>query len=164
MCGCVAFSKCSARPGRQASSRSMPAMAQEEAPRPSKPPSRHCPHLPLPATHPLILPPFTCPPSLQPPPHTHMPTCARRQAVEVLIREVMPNLVELLPEEAAQGFMLHVVGANVVPDNLKRLFEQNKDTVQFHGYLPDDQVRSAGAAQQWAVGGWVGCCCGCTGL
>lgn len=74
--------------------------------------------------------------------------------MEVLIREVMPNLVELLPEEAAQGFMLHVVGANVVPDNLKRLFEQNKDTVQFHGYLPDDQVRSAGRHSA-AVGGWV---------
>lgn len=61
-----------------------------------------------------------------------------------LIEQILPLMLRLLPPEKSQEFKIHIVGANVVPDYLKKLLEANKDHVHFHGYLPDDQV-----------GGWL---------
>lgn len=48
--------------------------------------------------------------------------------------------LRLLPEEQQENFMIHIVGANVVPPSLREVIKHHKHYVTFHGYLPDDEV------------------------
>ena len=64
-----------------------------------------------------------------------------RQAVEVLIRDVLPNVLDLIPEDLEAGFKLHIAaGAGRVPDSLAALLQQNKEVVTVHGHLTEEQV------------------------
>ena len=46
----------------------------------------------------------------------------------------------MLPEGLLEKFRLHIVGANVVSEELKDLFRRNRSFVKFHGHLNDTQV------------------------
>ena len=67
----------------------------------------------------------------------------RRQAAETLIRDVLPWTLRMLPEGLLEKFRLHIVGANVVSEELKDLFRRNRNFVKFHGHLNDTQVGQA---------------------
>ena len=69
----------------------------------------------------------------------HLPN---RQAVEHMITEILPLLLTAMPESQRADFKLHIVGANVVPTYLQELMDAHADTVLFHGYLSDEEVRS----------------------
>jgi hypothetical protein len=71
--------------------------------------------------------------------------------VEVLVREVLPAVLELLPEDLQPSFVLHVVGSNIVPEGLRQLFYEHRERVIFHGNLPDEQVGAGTscAAERW---------------
>eukprot|EP00887_Chlorella_sp_A99_P006816 scaffold2.g6816.t1 len=62
------------------------------------------------------------------------------QAVHALLEQVLPHLLERLPAEAQADFMIHIVGANVVPPHVRALIEAHKQYVTFHGFLPDDEL------------------------
>ncbi|GAB4814786.1 hypothetical protein N2152v2_001832 [Parachlorella kessleri] len=66
---------------------------------------------------------------------------ANRQAVEVLVRDVLPSVLDLIPEDLEPGFKLHVAGGSRVPDGLAALLQQNKEAVTVHGHLTEEQLR-----------------------
>lgn len=70
------------------------------------------------------------------------------QAIETLLMQVLPHVLKILPDEYHHDFMIHVVGANVVPEDLRKLIDKHKDYVTFHGYMPDDEVRLTRQAWQ----------------
>jgi len=63
-----------------------------------------------------------------------------RQAVQHLIEEILPLLIEKLTREELQDFRVHVVGANVLGPELQKVLNAHTDTVVFHGYLSDDEL------------------------
>ncbi len=64
-----------------------------------------------------------------------------RQAVEVLVRDVLPSVLDLIPEDLEPGFKLHVAGGSRVPDGLAALLQQNKEAVTVHVHLTEEQVQ-----------------------
>lgn len=58
-----------------------------------------------------------------------------------------------MPSKVLETFRMHIVGSNVLPPSLKKLFEENKNFVTFHGQLSDEKVRHEGARA------FRGCCC-----
>ena len=64
-----------------------------------------------------------------------------RQAIETVIKDVLPQILKLMPEHLLETFRINVVGANVVPDDIRQLLEEHSDYVEFHGHLSDEQVR-----------------------
>lgn len=69
----------------------------------------------------------------------HLPN---RQAIEGLIKEVLPIVLKMMPAHLIERFKMHIVGSNVVPDYLLKLFSQNKGYVVFHGQLSDNELFS----------------------
>ncbi len=65
----------------------------------------------------------------------------RRQATETLIKDVLPWVLRMVPDSQLQNFKLHIVGANIVPEELKQLFKLNREFVKFHGHLNNTEVR-----------------------
>ena len=66
-----------------------------------------------------------------------------RQAIEGLIKEVLPLILKMMPMHLLDKFRMNIVGSNVVPEYLLKLFAKNKGYVVFHGQLPDNEVSSA---------------------
>lgn len=45
----------------------------------------------------------------------------------LLITNILPALLRVLPPRAARAFKLHVVGANIVPASLSQLMKEHED-------------------------------------
>lgn len=53
---------------------------------------------------------------------------------------MLPVVLRTMPSKALETFRMNIVGSNVLPANLRRLFEENKNFVVFHGQVSDEKV------------------------
>jgi hypothetical protein len=60
------------------------------------------------------------------------------QAVEHLLKEVLPIIKNLLTPEEVEEFRVHIVGSNQVPESIRPIVEQKNSGVLFHGWLSDE--------------------------
>ena len=67
----------------------------------------------------------------------HVPN---QQAVATLVTEVLPRVLQLLPDDLSNEFVVHIVGSNETPDWLLTLM-LNSSHIKFHGALSDDEVQ-----------------------
>jgi hypothetical protein len=66
---------------------------------------------------------------------------SRRMSVESLIKDVLPLVLKLMPENLAEGFKIHIAGPKSVPPDLQALFDGNQKYVVFHGQVSREEVR-----------------------
>lgn len=71
------------------------------------------------------------------------PLAARRQALEALVRDVLPRVLRLLPWGQRLGLQLHVAvprGAAEPPAELAAQFKEHGTRIVYHGGLSEEQV------------------------
>lgn len=49
------------------------------------------------------------------------------------------------------GVVVHVAGSGAPPGHLQALFDRHRRTINFHGYLPDAEVRGRGCGPRVLV-------------
>lgn len=60
------------------------------------------------------------------------------EAIKVLLEEVLPEFRKL--NYHASGFKIHIVGSNIIPNEMKKLMAKHKEIVRFYHNLDLDQV------------------------
>lgn len=65
-----------------------------------------------------------------------------RQAIQALLRQVLPHLLLALPSPHREGLQVHIVGAGDADPSVLEVVRQHRARVMMHGYLPDKEVRT----------------------
>lgn len=60
------------------------------------------------------------------------------EAIKALLEDVLPELRKLLNKKS--WFRIHIVGSNIIPDEIRTLISKHKNIVHFHHNLDLDQV------------------------
>lgn len=58
-----------------------------------------------------------------------------RQALGFLLSDVLPHVLRLMPQELVSAFMIHLIGANDLPSDLKTLVGTFPEHVRSHGWM-----------------------------
>jgi hypothetical protein len=61
------------------------------------------------------------------------------EAIKALLEDVLPELRKLLNKKSS-WFRIHIVGSNIIPDEIRTLISKHKNIVHFHHNLDLDQV------------------------